>query len=221
MSYAPSLVISFGFDRLKANAMTSIGAWILLVTNLTWGFVSDRIGARGPMVTLGLLLLQGVTLGNRLLITSTNGNLRFAFITLSIAFSANWRMFPSPSNPNPLYSPPPFFQGTVNTLLTPPPQTPPTAPGWPSMPPRPASAPSPWRCSSGGGQYVGHRGLSALPAGRPAAVPHGVERHRGARVGRAGRVGRAANAQYYFLNRRRRGSAATGEEETEERRYKP
>ncbi|KAK1833850.1 hypothetical protein QBC39DRAFT_424607 [Podospora conica] len=73
MSYAPSLVVSFGFDRLQANAMTS-----------------DRIGARGPMVTLGLLLLWGATLGNRLLITSTDRNLRFAFITLSIAFSSNW-----------------------------------------------------------------------------------------------------------------------------------
>ncbi|KAK0751655.1 alternative sulfate transporter [Schizothecium vesticola] len=90
MSYAPSLVVSFGFDRLQANAMTSIGAWILLVTNITWGTVSDRIGARGPMVTLGLLLLWGAALGNRLLIESTDRNLRFAFITLSIAFSANW-----------------------------------------------------------------------------------------------------------------------------------
>ena len=104
MSYAPSLVVSFGFDRLQANAMTSIGAWILLVTNVTWGTVSDRIGARGPMVTLGLLLLWGAALGNRLLIESTDRNLRFAFITLSIAFSANWRTFspaPPSSNPNP------------------------------------------------------------------------------------------------------------------------
>src|SRR5690349_1378061 len=48
MSYAPSLVISFGFERLQANAMTSIGAWILLVTNISWGMISDKIGRRGP-----------------------------------------------------------------------------------------------------------------------------------------------------------------------------
>lgn len=27
-SYAPSIVASFGYDRLAANAMTSIGNWI-------------------------------------------------------------------------------------------------------------------------------------------------------------------------------------------------
>ncbi|KAK0632608.1 major facilitator superfamily domain-containing protein [Immersiella caudata] len=90
MAYAPSLVVSFGFDRLRANAMTSIGAWILLVTNIAWGMISDRIGKRGPMVTLGLLLFWGATLGNRLLIESKNPNLRFAFITLGIVFSSNW-----------------------------------------------------------------------------------------------------------------------------------
>jgi hypothetical protein len=63
------------------------------------------------MVTLGLLLLWGTALGNRLLIESTDGNLRFAFITLSVAFSANWRTSsslpsPSSSNPNPTT---PFF----------------------------------------------------------------------------------------------------------------
>ncbi|KAK0656875.1 alternative sulfate transporter [Cercophora newfieldiana] len=90
MAYAPSLVVSFGFDRLRANAMTSIGAWILLLTNIAWGMISDKIGRRGPMVTLGLVLFWGATLGNRLLIESKNANLRFAFITLGIMFSSNW-----------------------------------------------------------------------------------------------------------------------------------
>lgn len=113
MSYAPSLVISFGFERLQANAMTSIGAWILLVTNISWGMISDKIGRRGPMVTLGILILWGTTvccfdnfkfalfvwsiranqsqLANRLLVESKNSNLRFGFLTLAIAFSAPWR----------------------------------------------------------------------------------------------------------------------------------
>jgi hypothetical protein len=39
-SYAPTLVTSYGFDRLKSNAMVSIGAWILLVTNVAWGFAA-------------------------------------------------------------------------------------------------------------------------------------------------------------------------------------
>lgn len=61
MAYAPSLVVSFGFDRLKSNAMMSIGAWILIFTNLAWGTIADKIKLRGPMVVLGVLLLWGFT----------------------------------------------------------------------------------------------------------------------------------------------------------------
>ena len=39
-SYAPTLVASFGFPRLKSNALVSIGSWILLVMNIVWGFVA-------------------------------------------------------------------------------------------------------------------------------------------------------------------------------------
>jgi MFS family permease len=60
-SYAPSLVVSFGFDRLKSNAMTSIGAWLLVVTNLAWGYIADKTGRRGLMVFLGVLILWGLT----------------------------------------------------------------------------------------------------------------------------------------------------------------
>lgn len=59
-SYAPSLVVSFGFDRLKSNAMMSIGAWIMLFTNLLWGFLADKTKRRGMMVFIGLLLLWGL-----------------------------------------------------------------------------------------------------------------------------------------------------------------
>ncbi|KAK0624602.1 major facilitator superfamily domain-containing protein [Bombardia bombarda] len=101
-SYAPTLVVSFGYDRLTSNAMVSIGAWILLATNISWGIVADRWGRRGPLVAFGLLLLWGFTacfshcgnlsriLGNQLLVESSNPKLRFALLTLSIAFGSNW-----------------------------------------------------------------------------------------------------------------------------------
>ncbi len=59
-AYAPLMVVSFGFDRLKSNAMTSIGAWVLILTNLLWGFVADKTKLRGPMVFLGVLILWGL-----------------------------------------------------------------------------------------------------------------------------------------------------------------
>ncbi|KAK3300565.1 major facilitator superfamily domain-containing protein [Chaetomium fimeti] len=89
-SYAPSLVVSFGFDRLKSNAMVSIGAWCLIITNLLSGSIADKTGRRGPVVFLGIFILWGLTLGNRLLVDSTNGNLRFGVLTAGIAFQATF-----------------------------------------------------------------------------------------------------------------------------------
>ncbi|KAL2132613.1 hypothetical protein VTI74DRAFT_3603 [Chaetomium olivicolor] len=88
--YAPSLVVSFGFDRLKSNAMLSIGSWVLIVTNLAWGHIADKTRLRGLMVFLGVLILWGLTLGNRLLIESDNPNLRFGVLVTAIAFQAPW-----------------------------------------------------------------------------------------------------------------------------------
>ncbi len=56
-SYAPLMVVSFGFERLKSNAMLSIGTWFLVLTNVLWGFVADKTNLRGPMVFLGVLIL--------------------------------------------------------------------------------------------------------------------------------------------------------------------
>lgn len=93
-AYAPTLVIGFGYGRLQSNAMMTIGAWILLVLNLLWGWLADKYSKRGLMVFLGVLGLWVFQLGNRLLITSPNRDLRFGFLTMATAFMANWRMLP-------------------------------------------------------------------------------------------------------------------------------
>jgi MFS family permease len=41
--------------------MISIGSWILIVTNLAWGFIAEKTGRRGLMVFLGILILWGLT----------------------------------------------------------------------------------------------------------------------------------------------------------------
>jgi hypothetical protein len=72
-SYSPSLVRSFGYERLKSNALVSIGSWAFVVTNLVWGYLgyisqlfswkrheltgdSDKLQMRGPLVALGIFL---------------------------------------------------------------------------------------------------------------------------------------------------------------------
>ena len=39
-SYAPTLVNGFGYERLKSNALVSVGGWILLVVNVSWGMLA-------------------------------------------------------------------------------------------------------------------------------------------------------------------------------------
>lgn len=39
-SYAPTLVNSFGYARLRSNALVSIGQWIQLIINIAWGFTA-------------------------------------------------------------------------------------------------------------------------------------------------------------------------------------
>ncbi|CRK21379.1 hypothetical protein BN1723_012369 [Verticillium longisporum] len=90
MSYGPSLVVSFGFGRLRSNAMMSIGNWCALVTNLAWGYAGDYWGRRGPLVFLGVTLFAAVAIGNRALIYSDDANAKFALLMLVGAFAAPW-----------------------------------------------------------------------------------------------------------------------------------
>lgn len=39
-AFAPSIVASYGYEKLQANAMSSIGYWILLVTTIVWGWAA-------------------------------------------------------------------------------------------------------------------------------------------------------------------------------------
>lgn len=89
-NYAPSIVVGLHYERLKANAMVSIGQWLQLVLNVLWGVAADRWGKRGLMVTIGLLLWWGFALGYRLLIYSADAHARFAILTIAIAFSSIW-----------------------------------------------------------------------------------------------------------------------------------
>ncbi|KAF7562300.1 hypothetical protein G7046_g1807 [Stylonectria norvegica] len=89
-SYAPTLVQSFGYERLASNAMVSIGSCILIAVTITWGTLSDKFRLRGPMVALGLLIFWTFTLGDRLLVKSPDGSKRYAMLICTLAFATNW-----------------------------------------------------------------------------------------------------------------------------------
>ncbi|EDN07960.1 predicted protein [Histoplasma mississippiense (nom. inval.)] len=73
-AYAPTLVASFGFERLVSNALVTIGLWAQL-----GGVVMSFLRAH---YAVGDLLI---------LVRSLNGHLRFALLTLAIAFCAVWQ----------------------------------------------------------------------------------------------------------------------------------
>ncbi len=56
-AYAPSLVVSFGYDRLKSNAMLSIGSCLSILTNIGYGWTADKLNRRGPVVLAGITIL--------------------------------------------------------------------------------------------------------------------------------------------------------------------
>ncbi|OHW89512.1 alternative sulfate transporter, partial [Colletotrichum incanum] len=87
-AYAPSLVNAFGFGRLRSNAMTSIGYWGLALVNILAGWAVLR--ARGPVMAFALMLALVFNIGNRVLVTSRDKNLRFAMLLLSISVSTPW-----------------------------------------------------------------------------------------------------------------------------------
>ncbi|KAI8665924.1 MFS domain-containing protein [Fusarium keratoplasticum] len=89
-AFAPSIVATYGYGKLQANAMTSIGYWILLVTTVTWGWIADKWGKRGPMVLLGVVIGWALIIANRVLVRTDKVDAKFAILTLIIAFSFNW-----------------------------------------------------------------------------------------------------------------------------------
>ncbi|KAF2086701.1 alternative sulfate transporter [Saccharata proteae CBS 121410] len=84
-SYAPTLVQSFGYGRLTANALVSVGGWISLILNVSWGYLADHSGRRGPWVTGGIFFWWAFTIGNLCLIHSDNEQARYALLTLALS----------------------------------------------------------------------------------------------------------------------------------------
>lgn len=52
LAYGPSLVESWGYGALKANAWVSIGPWAQVIINVCFGIIADKTGLRGPVVSI-------------------------------------------------------------------------------------------------------------------------------------------------------------------------
>ncbi|KAM0786791.1 hypothetical protein ACM66B_002225 [Microbotryomycetes sp. NB124-2] len=84
--YLPRLIRSFGFDTLKANALSSVGGWIGIVTLLSFGYISDKSRKRGLSVVgaIGVAWVFWVAFQSK----SQNGDrwTRYGLVTMVSAF---------------------------------------------------------------------------------------------------------------------------------------
>ncbi|KAJ3459493.1 hypothetical protein MRS44_015566 [Fusarium solani] len=107
-TYSPSLVAGMGFSNLSAIAMMTVPPWVLLIGNLSCGFIScvilskrprlgtnsfclrDKLKSRGPVVLVALICNLAFMIANRSMIHSQDGIARFCLLAVGNFFSTSW-----------------------------------------------------------------------------------------------------------------------------------
>ncbi|ERS97610.1 MFS transporter [Sporothrix schenckii 1099-18] len=89
-SYAPTIVASYGFNRLASNAMTSVGQWVSVALVVLGGFVADRWGRRGCFVLVAVAIEFVFTVAYKCLHDDAARATKFALLTLASATCSWW-----------------------------------------------------------------------------------------------------------------------------------
>ncbi|EGX87735.1 MFS transporter, putative [Cordyceps militaris CM01] len=82
-TYQPSIIAGYGYDRLQANALSSVGNWIVIVLSLLFGWTADKTGKRGGLILFAAVLSFSFCLATRQLATSTNRDLKYGILICS------------------------------------------------------------------------------------------------------------------------------------------
>lgn len=90
LAYGPSIVAGWGYGQLASNAFFSIGPWCMVILNVLFGFVADRISLRGPVVFVGMFFWWIFLVGNRIVVFSNNVQIRFAMLVTAYMWSQIW-----------------------------------------------------------------------------------------------------------------------------------
>ncbi len=96
-SYAPTIVASFGYDKLQSNAMTSVGQWISVALVVIGGFVADRWGRRGFFVLAAVVIEFAFTLGYKCLPDGARASTKYGLLIMASATCSWWRESRSPA----------------------------------------------------------------------------------------------------------------------------
>lgn len=89
-AYGPTLVKTFGYSTLKANALSSVGPWVQIPLTLLSGYLADKTNRRGLVSLGGLSLLWGFSIGCVVLATSSDKDAKYALLTCMLAVQTIW-----------------------------------------------------------------------------------------------------------------------------------
>ncbi|VTT72596.1 unnamed protein product, partial [Fusarium fujikuroi] len=87
--YAPTIIGSFGYGRLQANALVSVGQWISVCLIIIAAFVAT--GRRGFVVLFGVFCQWTFMVAFRALPDSSSAGLKFGIVTMGTATCSWWR----------------------------------------------------------------------------------------------------------------------------------
>ncbi|EJD52882.1 alternative sulfate transporter [Auricularia subglabra TFB-10046 SS5] len=82
-AYSPTIINSFGFARLKSNAMASVGPWVLIPIAVLLSWFSDHFQLRAATTTLALTVNWVFMILNRQLTYSNSRGRRYAGVVLT------------------------------------------------------------------------------------------------------------------------------------------
>ncbi|KXJ93598.1 alternative sulfate transporter [Microdochium bolleyi] len=88
--YGPTIIASFGYEKLRANAMVSVGHWLSAVLLVVSGYIADKWGRRGLMVLICVFIELTFTLAYKLLPLGAPNNVRYALFVMSMATMVWW-----------------------------------------------------------------------------------------------------------------------------------
>uniref|UniRef100_A0A8H7N2U3 Major facilitator superfamily (MFS) profile domain-containing protein n=1 Tax=Bionectria ochroleuca TaxID=29856 RepID=A0A8H7N2U3_BIOOC len=89
-SYGPTIINSFGYERLTSNALNSVGSWIQLFLNPAFGYLADRLRMRGLSMMIGLGMWWLFMLITYLVVDNPSKEVRYAVLTLALSFVGVW-----------------------------------------------------------------------------------------------------------------------------------
>ncbi|KAK7217694.1 hypothetical protein V2G26_005697 [Clonostachys chloroleuca] len=86
-AYDPTIINSFGYERLTSNALNSVGSWIQLFLNPAFGYLADRLRMRGLSMMIGT---RNVLITYLIVVDNPSKDVRYAVLTLALSFVGVW-----------------------------------------------------------------------------------------------------------------------------------